>query len=255
MVKCADTGESCLEKYPDSEVTKAYDEIVENTERQPAQGHCGQIGSQRTEEQETLTLQDPRCKMRQFIIAFLAILITGCVPLSDNPLTDPDKENMDSSLYGTWYWKAKDESGYLHIGLDHRSKLLRIVMLDIDKQAELELSEFLGHTSVLGENKYLNLKKVSLANKTGSGYLFVKYDIQGDLLAISILGNNTVKKAIEDGKLKGQVTKSKWSSSVRVTEDQEKLKRFILENDTELFRETNHLHRLELPDRAAPPSS
>ncbi len=29
MVKCADAGESCLEKHPDSEVTKAYDEIVE----------------------------------------------------------------------------------------------------------------------------------------------------------------------------------------------------------------------------------
>lgn len=193
--------------------------------------------------------------MRQFIISFLAILITGCVPLSDNPLTDRDKENMDSSLYGTWYWKAENESGYLHIGLDHGSKLLRIVMLDIDKQAELELSEFLGHTSVLGENKYLNLKEVSLANKAGSGYLFVKYDTQGDVVAISILGNNTVKKAIEEGKLKGHVIKNKWSSSVRVTEDQEKLQRFILENDTELFRETNYLRRIELPVRAPPPSS
>jgi len=55
--------------------------------------------------------------------------------------------------------------------------------------------------------------------------------------------------------LKGQVTKNKWSSSVRVTEDQEKLKRFILENDTELFRETNYLRRIELPVRAPPPSS
>jgi len=29
MVKCADAGESYMEKYPDSEVTKAYNQIVE----------------------------------------------------------------------------------------------------------------------------------------------------------------------------------------------------------------------------------
>ena len=29
MVQCADAGESCLEKYPDSQITKAYDGIVQ----------------------------------------------------------------------------------------------------------------------------------------------------------------------------------------------------------------------------------
>ena len=34
MVRCSDTGESFMEKYPDSEVTKAYEKIVDRILRQ-----------------------------------------------------------------------------------------------------------------------------------------------------------------------------------------------------------------------------
>ena len=61
--------------------------------------------------------------MRYFLLTFLILLLLGCVPGSDNPLTDPDKEKIDLSLLGTWYWKDENESGYIHIGLDEKTKL------------------------------------------------------------------------------------------------------------------------------------
>jgi hypothetical protein len=99
--------------------------------------------------------------MRYLLVTVILVSLLGCIPYSDNPLTAPDEQNIDSSIIGTWYWKEKDENGYIHIGIDEKSKLFRLVMLDFYKDGELEASEFSGHTYSLKVNRYLNLKEVS----------------------------------------------------------------------------------------------
>ena len=96
--------------------------------------------------------------MRYFLITFSIIFVLGCVPYSDNPLTTPGKEQIDSAIFGTWFWKDDNESGYIHIGPDKKSKLLRLLMLEFDRNGELAVSEFSGHTSSLEGSRYLNLK-------------------------------------------------------------------------------------------------
>jgi len=190
-----------------------------------------------------------RSFMRYFLILFSIVFVLGCVPYSDNPLTAPNKEQIDSSILGTWFWKDENESGYIHIGLDEKSKLLRLMMLEFDRDGELEASEFSGHTSSLNGNKYLNLKWVRPVQGEITGYIFVKYVVSSDSLCIAFMDSDVAEKAINDGSLKGKVKKGNWSSSVHITEGQKKLQEFILQKDKELFSEIKCLPKLKLPNK------
>jgi hypothetical protein len=182
--------------------------------------------------------------MRHFFLAVLLLLLVGCVPYSDNPLTDPGEQEIDSLILGTWFWKDDNESGYIHIGVAEESHVLRFVMVVFDKDGGLDTSQFSGHTSSLGENTYLNLCP---ANDPG-GYMFVKYSVNHETLSISLMDTDPVKKAITNGSLNGEVKKERWSSSIHITEEKRKLQQFVLRNDEALFPETKHLSKLKIPD-------
>jgi len=186
--------------------------------------------------------------LRYFFIIFLLCLTIGCIPHSDNPLTDPDKEKIDLSILGTWFWKDDNESGYIHIGLAKESKLFRLIVLEFGKDGKMEVLEFSGHSSLLNGNKYLNVKRVPPADEI-TGYMFLKYIVTETRLGISVMDNIMVEKAIKAGSLKGKVKKGKWFSSVHITEGQKKLQEFILQNDKELFKEMKYLPRLKLPNK------
>ena len=143
--------------------------------------------------------------MRYLLITFLVIFTLRCVPDSANPLTDPNKEQIDPSILGTWFWKDKNGSGYIHIGLDEESKLLRLIMLEFDRDGQLKSSEFSGHTSSLEGNKYFNLKWVRPAQDEITGYIFVKYIVISDSLGIAFMDSEAAKKVIKSGALKGKV--------------------------------------------------
>jgi hypothetical protein len=174
------------------------------------------------------------------------VVIFGCVPSSDNPLTKPDKDLIDGSISGTWFWHDDAESGYIHIGLDKKTKLLRLLMVEFDRDGTMEASEFIGHTSAINGHRYLNLKYVQPAEEGASGYLLVKYDIKDARLGIALMSSGVVEKAIKNGGLKGVVKKEKWSTTVRITEAPQRLRAFVLENDSSLFPEMAFLPKLSL---------
>ncbi len=183
--------------------------------------------------------------MRYFLLIFLAFFILSCVSYSDTPLTDPKPKKLDLSVCGTWLSKDDNESGYIHAGIDKKTKLLKVLMINYNKFGEIEISEFSGHTSRLKNNRYLNLKWVQPKDEN-PGYLFIKYIIKEEALWISIINPSPLEKAIVDGSLKG-VIKSNGSSYVHITENQKKLQKFILKNDKILFKEMKKLNKLELP--------
>jgi hypothetical protein len=185
----------------------------------------------------------------RYLIPFSILFVLSCIPYSDNPLTAPDREPVDASLCGTWFWKEENASGYVHIGLDQEKKLLRLLMLEYKRDGELKVSEFSGHTSVLEGNRYLNLKWVRPAQDENTGYMFVKYVVSPASLGIALMDSAAAETAIKKGSLKGIVEEGDKSSSVRITEKQKKLRKFILHKDKELFPEMNCLQKLELPNK------
>jgi len=183
--------------------------------------------------------------MRYLAIVVMVIFLGGCVPYSDNPLTDPNSEKIDTAILGTWFWNEENDSGFIHIGLNKESKLLRMIMIEHDKDGTIDVSEFNGHTSSLGNNKYLNLKWVRPSDEP-KGYLLIKYSTEGESLAISLLNAKVVENAIKEGSLKGTVGKGKDACSLSITEEQKKLQQFVLKHDKELFQEKSNLNRLNL---------
>ena len=184
--------------------------------------------------------------MRYLAIVVMVIFLGGCVPYSDNPLTDPNCEKIDTAIVGTWFWNEENDSGFVHIGLNKKSKLLQVIMIEHDKDGTIDVSEFNGHTSTLGINKYLNLKWVRPSDEP-KGYLLIKYSTDGESLAISLLNAKVIENAIKEGSLKGTVGKGKYAYSLSITEEQKKLQQFVLKHDKELFQEKSNLNRLNLP--------
>ncbi len=186
--------------------------------------------------------------MRYFILLLSMLFLLGCIPYADHALTEPNKEQIDPSVIGTWFWKDNRESGYIHIGLDEETKLIRLIMIEMKKDGRLKSTELTGHTSSLAKNTYLNLKWKQPEDDKSTGYMFIKYRITSDGLGLGFMNPEVVEKAIEAGSLKGKVEKGKWLSLVYITQEPKKLRKFILKNDKVLFPEMKYLPRLKLPD-------
>lgn len=186
--------------------------------------------------------------MRYVTIIVMLMFLGGCVPYSENPLTDPNSEKIDSAILGTWFWNEESDSGFIHIGVNKETKLLQVMMIEQDKDGSIDVSELHGHTSSLDNNNYLNLKWIRPVDEP-RGYLLIKYSMQGERLAISLMDNEVVKNAIKEGSLKGTVGEG------NITEEQKKLQEFVLKRDKELFQEKSYLNRLSLPQQSSKPSA
>jgi hypothetical protein len=186
--------------------------------------------------------------MRYHFIVLSIFFVFGCVPYSDTPLSLPDKEQIDTSILGTWFWKDEKESGYIHIGLEEKTKLLRVVMVEYEKDGEIEVSEFSGHTSLLEGKRYLNLKWVRPIQDSVTGYMVIKYQVSPLSLGIALMDATAVETAIKSGSVKGKVVRGHMVRSISITEDQEKLRIFVLRGDAQLFPEMNFVKKLKFSD-------
>lgn len=180
------------------------------------------------------------------VLPLLVVLLGGCIPYSLHPLSDPAAVPLDPEIIGTWYWNESGEQGYLHIGRDEDAGPLRVAMISIDADGELELSQFSGHATRLGERRYLNLKWLP-PDSEDPDYLTVQYRIDGGRLGVALMDNAPVVKAIGRGELAGVVAKEGWFTSVRVSADQDAWRRFVETHHEVLFPEMKFLPRLRLP--------
>ncbi len=188
--------------------------------------------------------------LRNLTMLLLSALLVGCIPYSLHPLTDPGAESLDPALIGSWYWSESGGHGYIHIGREEDGAGLRLVMLSIDNDGELELSQFYGHSSRLGERRYLNLKWQP-PDPEDPDYLTVSYLVENGRLGIALMDNDPVIAAIGGGELAGTVTKEGWFTSVRVSAEQAVWRRFVGAQHQALFPEIKFLSRLQPPSDPA----
>ncbi len=182
--------------------------------------------------------------MKSMILVAGMALLLGCIPYSEKPLSMPGQEGLDKRLYGSWWWKEGNEIGFLLFGLDDKSTLMRIMMVGIGKDDELDYSVFSAHRTRIGENDYLNVKQIDPKDES-SGYMFVKYRVTEDSLGISIIGSKTMEKAVETGRLKGTIEQGKWATSITLQDEPATLRSFVKKHDKDLFQDMQYLPRLE----------
>lgn len=193
-----------------------------------------------------------RIAMRSLGTLLVLLWTSSCVPYSDNPLIASGVQDIDKSICGTWFWKDGDEQGYVHIGLDDESKLLRIVMLELDKDGQLDVSEYSAHTSLLKSDRYLNLKWLRPSG-SNNGFIFIKYTTSAEFLDISLMDINFVEKAVRDGLIKGALSEKAMYSSAHITDTSKNLQSFFLKYGRDIFKEKKRLHKLNLPEHAESP--
>jgi hypothetical protein len=176
--------------------------------------------------------------MRYLLWVWLAAILNGCIPYSDNPLTAPNKEGPDPAILGTWFLHEEGETVFLHMGID--TKGIRVVMVEFRKDGEVNTSELIGHTSRLENNTYLNLRW-ERPEDSEEGYLFVKYQITGERIGLGLIRSDTVETAIREGRIQGKIDQN--PSSVQLTDTSEKLQEFVRMNDAALFEELKWMNR------------
>ena len=186
--------------------------------------------------------------MNKLLILSFILLMQGCIPQSVNPLTEPERDKLDTTLLGTWYWHDDNEAGYIHIGLDKKTGLLRLVMADTGSDGVLDVSEFVGHTSKLMGGKYLNIRYDYPKDDVIAGYLLVKYIVLPHSLGIALMDREAAESAIETGELQGEVRRG-GPELIRITATPEALGKFVIHHNRELFPELKYLSRLELPKK------
>ena len=146
--------------------------------------------------------------MRYLWWVWLVAVLNGCIPYSDNPLTAPDKEGPDPAILGTWFLHEEGETVFLHMGIDEKTKGLRVVMVEFQKDGEVKTSELIGHTSRLENNTYMNLRWDRPADPE-AGYLFVKYQVAGERIGLGLIRSDAVEKAIREGRIQGRIDDTK----------------------------------------------
>ncbi len=180
------------------------------------------------------------------LLLMLLIAMTACVPDSKNPLAAFDRDAMDASVYGTWFWRDNEETGYLHFGQEKESGLLKLMMIELNSSGKIGVTQMQGHTSQLGDNRYLNLKFVPPEDGI-SEYIFMKYKISEKGLGVAFMDPSLIEKAVTDSVLAGRVEKEGYVSSVHLSDTSKKLQQFVRENEQALFPEMKFLPRLVLP--------
>ncbi|SPD75457.1 hypothetical protein PITCH_A630002 [uncultured Desulfobacterium sp.] len=180
--------------------------------------------------------------MRYIRLSLLIFMFSGCIPYSENPLTAPGEQGLDQKIMGSWYYHDRDETVFLHIGKDSKTKGLRLVMAEFHKDNEIVVYVFVGHTSLVGDKTYLNLRW-DQPDEQDKGYLFAKYNMKGEQLGLGLIRADSVETAIREGKIRGKIGEGE-EASVIITDSPERLRGFFQKHDKELFEQIQYMKRL-----------
>ena len=194
--------------------------------------------------------------IKAFIIlaGMSCLFLSGCMPESDQPLSDPKDAVIDQRLLGVWLWIGEDESegglSFMHF-VANNQQIIDVVIVGHPVSDGASVSGYKVFTTTSGSQNYLNIKEWSPEkDEVSKNYMFARYEISGqDILTIWVMeGLDTIIEAIEAGRLKGRIEKGRYISDATITDNSVKIIEFIQgANQQELFGEGSHFRKLQLP--------
>ena len=140
-----------------------------------------------------------------FLFAIMFAL-TGCLPTSKNPLSDPAEAVIDMRLDGVWYGKSGEDTIFLHF-VAGKATSMDIVEVDHEKDGDAHTSIYTMFPTIIGGQRYMNIQA-----KTGDDkrYYLARYTLaKNGTLSIWLMSDTAVAKAVKAGKLAGKVTDKK----------------------------------------------
>jgi len=189
--------------------------------------------------------------MRLFVSVLFgaSLLIAGCDD-STVPLSDPSKASLDKQVIGLWKHDHQNGVTYYHVGRlgdNAPDGVMRVVIVSHPNGGDLQQpNQLLAFRSDIDGKSYLNIAGVTQeqlesirengwqANMLDS-YILLKYRVENDALLLWAMDKEAKKKAIQDGKIKGEIKEGDSGTRIRFTDTTENLAEFVATAGDELF--------------------
>lgn len=198
--------------------------------------------------------------MRRYLILICALISLGiisCCPVTSmHSLAKPDEGVVfDGRLAGAWQGGSSDrDTGFFHFSKGPDGQM-RILALEHKDDHTLEQYDFPVTVNRIDLLDYMTITLETLKMKDAQkykGYVIVRYEIkEKDTLIFSDMDEEVLARAIEAGKIKGEITyeengkKAKKVDCVRITDTTENLRIFLTgETSKVLFRPYMTLKRI-----------
>lgn len=140
----------------------------------------------------------------------------GCsIPVSENPLTDEKTSTLDGRLIGYWRYvpKKKGDTGpppYVIGRLKDKPNVLEMTWVELDGEGHVTVTQSPLYATKIGEEHYLSISTQERdPDKRKSAFLITRYELDDDTCRLYCMEPEQIVAAIEGGKLKGVVKRSK----------------------------------------------
>jgi hypothetical protein len=173
------------------------------------------------------------------------LLVAACLSMascdSKNPISSPENAKADPELAGVWMKKESGNVQYYHIALAGGklpAGVQRAILVVHQENGDLKKpEEFYQFTSEIGENKYLNipfitkegLEQIEQTGLNPHTYILAKYQIKGDKLTLWPLDPEAKRRAVQSGKIKGDLIDK---SNAHFTDTSENIAKFLASPDS-----------------------
>ena len=190
--------------------------------------------------------------VRVFLAGLLLVVLSACVPTSENPLPVSAEQPLSPQLLGSWIGRLEDEDGpvFLHFVETNDSKTMAVLINGAtEDDPESGWAEFRATSSELTNGTYLNLYWTENDGEPVEdfpGYHLMRYLIDEDgNLTLYFIDSDILDDAIDSGALAGEIKSSGMTRSVRITASTDDLAAFVQSHDAEtLFPELYGTFRL-----------
>ena len=181
------------------------------------------------------------------LFAAASLLLAGCLPESNNPLSTPANSTIDSRLEGIYAQRREkndDELGGWHFhyhgakagpnGQPHTTPWLEVLSVSHVKDGGLKGDAYRALTTHIGVHDYLSFFELGAGADKGKAtlYSFARYEVNwaGDL-RVWMANSEAFAQAINSGKLRGTVKHQKTGDDVMLTDSTENLAAFVAAGD------------------------
>lgn len=199
-----------------------------------------------------------RTRLRLAGLAALCLLFPSC--MSKQPLGDFKQAVVDKHLLGTWVLVDDDkEVHYFHIGRPKANQapkgFVQVLEARFRSDQALIETDAIGFSITVGDCRYLNLslivdkdRRFDPTTPAPLGWLFLKYQIDGDRVEVWAADPRFVKREIKAGKIAGPIN---WGGAT-LTDSSENLAKWVAANDAKIFVEKTILQRVVVKQQPAP---
>jgi len=188
------------------------------------------------------------------LLSLSAISLSGGCIDSKNPISLADVAKVDEGLLGTWRETTDQGETIYHIGLagdKYPAGMLRIIGVERHGKTLAAPQEYVAYSTTLEGKTYLNVvldpAQIQVFDQDGwkadkiDGYIFFKYQLDGDKATVRGVNSTAKREAIQAGKIQGVV---KDSNNVRLTDTSENVAKFIAAAGEGLWDAPGHLERI-----------